>query len=178
MNDSLKLSASGAALIRSFESCEKPVGGGKFTAYLCPAGVLTIGWGHTNHTGRAFGSDALWTQAECDQAFAEDMARFEDEVKKLVRVQLTQNQFDALVSFTFNCGPGNLRVSTLLRKLNTGDFEGAAHEFGKWNRGGGKVLKGLVRRRAAEAFMFQDASGDQKGGEMPHEVGAHPSGIG
>ena len=94
--------------------------------------------------------------AECDEAFLEDMETFERDVRKLVRVPLEPYQFDALVSFTYNCGGGNLAKSTLLKKVNAGDFEGAAQEFHKWNKANGKVLKGLTRRRASESLMFQD----------------------
>jgi lysozyme len=155
MNDHLSLSPAGANLVKAFENCLAPAGKGKFKAYLCPAGVLTIGWGHTNHHGRRFDASSIWTQRECDDAFDDDMAGFEAAVRKLVKVDLDQHQFDALVSFAYNCGEGNLRKSTLLRKLNRGDFDGAAREFPKWNKGGGKVLRGLVRRRASEALLFQ-----------------------
>lgn len=158
MNDNLHLSNEGANLIKAFESCMKAIGGEKFEAYLDPIGIPTIGWGHTNHHGRKFGLKDVWTQAECDQEFELDMADFEQAVKKLVQVALNQHQFDALVSFAYNCGSGNLEKSTLLRKLNADDYSGAALEFHKWNRAGGKVLNGLVRRRASEALLFQGIS--------------------
>ena len=85
-----------------------------------------------------FGS--RWTQKECDDVFMEDMQGFEKAVRRLVKVELEPWQFDALVSFTYNCGEGNLQKSTLLRKVNAGDFRGAALEFHKWNRGGGSPL--------------------------------------
>ena len=85
---------------------------------------------------------------------AADMAFFEEQVTSLVKVPLKQHQFDALVSFAYNCGVGNLRGSTLRRKLNDGDYESAALEFHRWNRSKGKVLPGLVRRRAAEALRI------------------------
>jgi lysozyme len=159
MNGTLTVSAAGLKLIQSFEGCEKPVKGkrGRYRAYVDPVGILTIGWGHTNATGRAFDADTVWTQAECDAALAEDLAKFEAGVRALVKVALSQCQFDALVSFAYNCGLGNLRSSTLLRKVNKGDFAAAAREFAKWNKAGGRVLAGLTRRRAAEAMLFQDA---------------------
>lgn len=150
----MKLSPKGAALVKAFESCKEPVPGG-FQAYLDPVKVLTIGWGHTNHHGRQFDANAVWTQAECDAEFLTDMAHFESVVHKLVKVQLNQDQFDALVSFAYNLGEGNLGQSTLLKKLNAGDFAGAAQEFPRWNKGDGKVLPGLVRRRASESLMFR-----------------------
>jgi len=151
----LHLSSTGSALIKHFENCMQRTASGRFVPYVCPAGVLTIGWGHTNDNGRRFEASAAWTQAECDAAFDEDMAVFEKVVRGTVTAPLRQHHFDALVSFAYNCGQGNLSSSTLLRKLNSHDFEGAALEFPKWNRGGGKVLAGLIRRRAAEALLFQ-----------------------
>jgi lysozyme len=168
-----KISADGAALIKTFESCGKR-DGRMFKPYVCPGGVLTIGWGHTNHHGRRFDEAARWTQAECDDAFEEDMAGFEQQVAALVKVPLKQRQFDALVSFTYNVGVGNLKTSTLLRKLNASDYDGAALEFHRWNRSKGKVLPGLVRRRAAEALMFQgiaDLDFDGNPDPMPQSVG-------
>lgn len=153
-NHTLHLSVQGIRLIKAFESCERPIGGGRYRAYFCPAGKLTIGWGHTNDHGRKFDARSVWTQAECDAALREDIAHFEAAVRRRVRVPLTQHQFDALVCFTFNCGAANLAQSTLLRKINAGDFAGAATEFHRWNRGGGRVLPGLVRRRASEALLF------------------------
>jgi lysozyme len=149
-----RLGDKGAALVKAFESCMKAVPGG-FRAYLDPINVLTIGWGHTNHNGRQFDSSAVWTQTECDAEFLDDMAVFETAVNRLVTVPLNQDQFDALVSFTFNVGAGNLEKSTLLKKLNAGDFAGAAQEFQRWNKAAGKVLPGLTRRRASEALLFQ-----------------------
>jgi lysozyme len=157
MNDTMTVSAAGLKLIQSFEGCEKKQKGGRFKAYVDPVGVLTIGWGHTNATGRQFDADAVWTQAECDAALREDMERFEAAVRSHVKVGLAQCQFDALVSFAYNCGIGNLKSSTLLRKVNRRDFAAAAREFGKWNKAGGRVLPGLTRRRAAEATLFEGA---------------------
>ena len=148
------LSDKGAALVKAFESCLRPVSGG-FQAYLDPIGVLTIGWGHTNDNGRTFDSGSVWTQAECDTEFLNDMAIFVRAVNNLVTVPINQDQFDALVSFAFNVGAGNLAKSTLLKKVNAGDFAGAAQEFQRWNKAGGKVLPGLTRRRACEALLFQ-----------------------
>lgn len=150
----LTLSPKGAALIKAFESCEKKVAGG-FKAYRDAIGKLTIGWGHTNDHGRQFDADSVWSQQECDAEFQNDMVRFEAAVHRLVKVPLNQDQFDALVSFAYNCGEGNLEQSTLLKKLNAGDYDGAAKEFQRWNKAGGKVLRGLVRRRASEALLFQ-----------------------
>lgn len=156
MNDALRLSKAGQNLVKSFESCLRPIGGGKFTAYMDPVGVPTIAWGHTNHHGRQFKMGDVWTQEECDEEFRKDMVRFEKAVKQLVTVPLKQWQFDALVSFSFNVGEGALARSTLLKKVNAGDFEGAALEFQRWNKAGGQVLRGLTRRRASESLLFQN----------------------
>lgn len=157
MNESLTVTDEGLKLIQSFEGCERKAGKGRVKAYVDPVGVLTIGWGHTNATGRQFTRGTTWTQAECDQVLREDLEKFEAGVRDLVRVELSPHQFDALVSFAFNCGLGNLKSSTLLRKVNRKDFDAAAREFAKWNKAGGRVLTGLTRRRAAEAMLFQDA---------------------
>src|SRR6478672_2522915 len=133
-NKDLRLSPAGSNLIKHYESCLQPVGKNKFKAYRCPAGVLTIGWGHTNHHGRKFRAGDVWAQKECNDEFAKDMTIFENAIKRLVKVPLNQSQFDALVSFTYNIGEGAFSTSTLLRKLNAGDFEGAALEFPRWNK--------------------------------------------
>lgn len=178
MNENLHLSAKGADLIKAFESCQKSSGQGRFKAYVCPAGKLTIGWGHTNDHGRRFSNADVWSQQDCDNAFLEDMEHFENIVRRLVKVRLNQDQFDALVSFVYNCGEGNLTKSTLLRKINEGDFEAAAHEFSKWNKCNGQVLAGLVRRRAAEALLFQgipDRNHDGIPDPTPRIVEGHAS---
>jgi lysozyme len=168
-----KVSRAAFALIKSFEGCHKTEGA-MFKPYICPGGVLTIGWGHTNHHGRPFDKNARWTQQECDTALDEDLQGFAEQVAAVVKVPLKQHQFDALVSFAYNVGLGNLKSSTLLRKLNGGDAEGAALEFHRWNRSNGKVLPGLVRRRAAEALLFQgiaDLDFDGRPDAMPQAVG-------
>jgi lysozyme len=154
-NHNLHLSKDGIKLVQHYESCLKRTPDGRYKPYYCPAGVLTIGWGHTNHHGRKFTMADRWTRAECDEEFESDMELFERAVKRLVKVPLKQHQFDALVSFAYNCGEGALQRSTLLKKVNRKDFEGAAREFHKYNRGDGRVMSGLVRRRASESLMFQ-----------------------
>jgi len=179
MNE-LSLSKTGADLIKSFESCAKATGSGTYQPYVCPGGVLTVGWGHTNAHGRQFAPQDVWTQAECDAEFSSDMKLFEIAVRRRVTVPLTQNQFDALLSFTYNCGEGNLANSTLLKLVNRADFEGAALEFHKWNLAKGKVSPGLVRRRASESLLFRgipDRNHDGIPDDMPHAVEAHPSAI-
>jgi lysozyme len=173
MNDGLTLSSEGGALVRSFEGCLHPIDAARtqYRPYVCPAGVLSIGFGHTNDNGRKFTSRDTWTKGECDAEFRADMRRFEAAVRRRVKVALTQHEFDALVSFTYNCGEGNLAKSTLLRKVNAKDFEGAANEFAKWNRGGGRVLNGLTRRRAAEAALFRD--GDHAAAHTSYQAAKH-----
>lgn len=174
------LTPAGAHLIKHFESCKQKTAGG-FKAYVCPAGVLSIGWGHTTIRGRKFTRSTVWTQAVCDQVFMEDMDFFVGQVRRLVKVELTAYQFDAVASFCMNCGQGNLGSSTLLKKINARDFDGAAKEFPKWNKGGGKVLSGLVRRRASESLLFQNIPDEDYDGKpdaiirpmrvaMPHAV--------
>ena len=143
MMNSLTIGEKGLELIKSFE-------GLRLRAYLCPAKVWTIGYGHT---GDVRGGQVI-TQSQADDLLKQDLRRFEIAVRKLVKVPLTQNQFDALVSFAYNVGEAALSRSTLLRKLNAGDLAGTKLEFAKWNKGGGKVLAGLTRRRADEANLF------------------------
>jgi lysozyme len=173
MNEDRSLTDAGANLVKHFESCLKKTGDNQYIAYKCPANVLTIGWGHTNHHGRHFDAASRWTMEDCDEAFMEDMAGFEAAVRRLVKVPLTPWQFDALVSFCYNCGEGNLAKSTLLKKVNKGDFEGAAQEFHKWNKGGGKVLPGLVRRRASESLLFQNITDDNYDGKPDKVIKPH-----
>jgi len=135
----------GVELIRHFEGC-------RFDAYLCPAGVWTIGYGHTADVKEGDSID----QEAAEAFLIEDLEKFEQAVMRLVEVSLTQQQFDALVSWTFNLGAGNLAESTLLRKLNNYQYAEVPEQMMRWVRAGGKVLDGLVRRRAAEAALFQN----------------------
>lgn len=140
----MQISKAGLDLIKQFE-------GLYLKAYRCPAGVPTIGYGHT--AGVAMGQTI--TQQQADDYLRRDVRQFERAVARLVTVPLTQGQFDALVSFAFNIGDGALAQSTLLRLLNAGDYAGAAAQFDRWNKAGGRVLPGLVRRRAAERALFE-----------------------
>ena len=108
MNEDRALTLAGANLIKHFESCMKQSGPDKFAAYKCPAGVLTIGWGHTGHHCKKFSAADVWSAAQCDAEFLSDMGIFEADVRRLVKVPLAPWQFDALVSFTYNCGAGAL----------------------------------------------------------------------
>ena len=137
----------GLALIKQFE-------GLRLDAYICPAGVPTIGYGTTKVNGQAVKVPSTITESQANDYLKSDVKTFEQAVNSAVTVPVTQNQFDALVSFTYNLGPGNLRSSTLLKKLNAADYAGAADEFPKWNKSGGKELAGLTRRRNAERDLF------------------------
>ena len=137
--------------------------------YLDPVGIWTIGWGHAISVGGAYlrgrqnrkAAFDLYpggiTMEQAEALLRGDVLDTCRDVEALVEAPLTDNQYAALVSFTFNLGRGSLAKSTLLRKLNDGDYAGAAAEFPRWNKAGGKVLKGLVERRAAEAELFSTA---------------------
>ena len=125
--------------------------------YQDPIGLWTVGVGHLIGDGKTLPKQ--WSKTlsmeEVDHILKEDLNRFERGVNTLIPItRLTQNQFDALVSFSFNVGLGNLQASTLRAKLNRGEYEGAANEFPKWRKAGGRVLAGLVRRRADEKNLF------------------------
>ena len=152
----------GTALIKRFEGCARLRTDGLVEAYPDPgtgAAPWTIGWGATGrdhvHGGR-IGPDTVWTQAQCDARLAEDLARYAAEVAEVAAAigdtPTTQAQFDALVSFHYNTGA--IGRATLTRKHREGDTAGAAREFARWNRAGGRVLKGLVRRREVEAELY------------------------
>jgi lysozyme len=147
-------STAGRNLIKKFESL-------RLTGYLDAIGIPTIGYGTTIMEGREVRVGEHITEEEAERFFAKDLAKFENFVRDLVTVPLTQPQFDALVSFTYNLGPTNLRKSTLLRLLNSGRIKEAQGQFLRWNRAGGKVLKGLTRRRLAEAVLFGPLSAEQ-----------------
>ena len=139
-----KIGAKGLALIKEFEGCE-------LTAYKDAVGVLTIGYGST---GQHVKPGMKITAAEAEALLKKDLGRFEKAVNRLTHGNVTQNQFDALVAFSFNVGEHALETSTLLKLHNAGDHAGAANQFQRWNRAGGRVLAGLTRRRAAEAALY------------------------
>jgi lysozyme len=154
------------ALLKKFEGC-------KLKAYRCPANVCTIGYGHTSAAGAPQVVDGMIiTQADADDILKRDIVKFEVAVMDLVKVKLTQNQFDVLVDFVYNAGDKNLQSSTLLKKVNAGKFDEVPAELMKWTKGGGKVLPGLVRRRQAEAAWW---SADQHVEE--HEQRADPDPV-
>lgn len=123
------------------------------TPYLCPAGKLTIGHGTTRNVVEG----VVITREMAHALLIEDLDRSAADVRRLVKVPLTQGQFDALVSFAHNAGAGNLAKSTLLRMVNAGDFEGASKQFERWVHANGKKLVGLAARRKREAELFLEA---------------------
>lgn len=131
------------ALIRRFEGCH-------LTPYICPAGVWTCGWGST-------GPDVIpgrpWTQEYADKRLAMDATRFARGTRALCP-DLDGERLCAIADFAYNLGLGRLQASTLRRRINADDFEGAKTELSKWVRGGGRVLPGLVLRRAAESALL------------------------
>jgi lysozyme len=140
----MKTSQEGVALICHFEGC-------RLEAYLCPANVWTIGYGHTKGVKEGDVID----QEEAEALLIEYLAEFEEYVNHAVEIDLEQHQFDAIVAWTFNLGPGNLRESTLLNRINYGPLSEVPFQIQRWTRAGGQVLEGLVRRRKAEALLWQ-----------------------
>lgn len=149
----MKISDKGLNLIKCFEGLE-------LKAYVCPAGLWTIGYGSTFIFGRRVKEGDEITEEQAEAALREHL---QDEVYpvlcSMVVVELNQNQFDALCSFIYNLGQGAFEQSTLLRKLNRHDYAGAAREFKRWVYANGKKLEGLVRRRAAEEYLFNHENG-------------------
>lgn len=144
----MQTSDKGIALIKQFEGC-------KLTAYQDSVGVWTIGYGWTQPVdGKPIRAGMTIKQETAERLLKTGLVSYENDVSRLVKVGLTRGQFDALVSFTYNLGSRSLSTSTLLRKLNAGDYAGAADEFLRWNKAGGKVLNGLTRRREAERALF------------------------
>lgn len=135
----------GLRLIRRFE-------GFSAVPYLCPAGYLTVGYGHVVKNPNAFRQPI--TEDEATEILVLDVAKAEKAVLRLITVPLSDGQFDALVSFTFNLGSGALQRSTLRRKVNREDHAEVPAEFLRWVWAGGKKLKGLIRRREAEAALY------------------------
>lgn len=144
----MKTSAAGRAAITRRE-------GNVLKAYKDSVGILTIGVGHTSMAGPPKVTAGLKiTAEESDEILSRDLAKFEAAVEKAVKVPVSQNEFDALVSLAFNIGGGAFAKSTLVRKLNAGDRKGAADAFMSWNKAGGKTLKGLTTRRQDERKQF------------------------
>jgi len=154
-----KIGAAGTALIKRFEGCAKLRRDGLVEAYPDPGTggePWTIGWGATGpdiDRNRRIGLDTVWTQKQCDTRLDTDLVRYARDVENAIGDAATsQAQFDAMVSFHYNTGA--IARATLTKKHVAGDYAGAAAQFARWNRAGGRVLKGLVRRRAAEAKLY------------------------
>ena len=144
----MNYSKNGLHLTENFE-------GLRLTAYPDPAthgDPWTIGYGHT---GAEVHQGMIITQEQAEEFLMQDVQKAVQTVNLKVHTDLTQNEFDALVDFVFNCGAGNFAGSTLLKKINAGDMEGAALEFQKWDKAAGHVMAGLVRRRQAETDLFK-----------------------
>ena len=148
----MKASDACIELIKRFE-------GFRAQMYLDAAGLETIGYGHLILVReRDEYAQRRLTEGEATALLCDDLERFEVQIEDLVDAGLTQNQFDALCCLVFNIGAGAFRKSTLLKRLNEHDFDSAAAEFHRWNKAGGRVLSGLVRRRKAEAELFEGAN--------------------
>jgi len=144
----LKISKEGLSLIRRFEGFSP-------MPYVCPAGVLTIGYGHVVQDKDVIGRGARITEAEAEQLLLRDLKKVASAIDEFVAVPLSQGQFDALSSFIYNVGIGAFARSTLLKHVNKGQWGKALAEFPRWNKARNKVLPGLVRRRAAEMELFE-----------------------
>jgi GH24 family phage-related lysozyme (muramidase) len=143
-----QINAAGLALIKEFE-------GLRTTAYRDPVGIWTIGYGHTSMAGPPEVTSGMRiTEADAEEILKRDLRKFEQGIRDRVSVSLNSNQFSALVSFAFNVGLGAFQNSTMRRLLNGGDYSGAANEFPRWVKAGGRTLQGLVRRRNAERALF------------------------
>ena len=140
----METSNEGISLIQKFEGCE-------LEAYQCSAGVWTIGYGHTKDVLEGM----TITKEQAEQMLVDELHEYENYINEYVTVALSQNQFDALVSWVYNLGPANLKVSTMLKVLNKGQYEEVPAQMKRWNKAGGKVLEGLIRRREAEACLFK-----------------------
>jgi lysozyme len=145
----MQCNEAGLRIIKHFEGFHsKP--------YLCPAGVPTIGFGSTRGLNgkRIRTNSAHITEEEGEELLQRDVQSAASAVKRLIQIELNENELSALCSFVYNLGSGRLQSSTLRAKLNRGDYEGAALEFPKWRRAGGKILRGLVLRREMEVKLF------------------------
>jgi lysozyme len=173
----MNISQVGLDLVLSYEGYHTKLPDGRCKAYLCPAKVWTIGFGTT--TGVYEG--LVWTRAQAQEAFDRDIDKFEAAVNRLVTVEINQNEFDALVSFTYNLGEAGLAGSGVLRKVNAGDMVGASRMFALYNKarpGKGKplvVMPGLVRRRAEESALFLRPLAPSEEPSMPQAVEATPA---
>lgn len=148
----MQTSVNGIRLIQAFENCLQKVGSDEYRTYHCPANVLTIGWGTTRSDYPGLKEGEVWSKAKCDQVFTDSLGRYEAAVVKLG--SLEQCQFDALVSFVYNCGVGALdgAVGKAIREGRMGDVPAC---LARWNKVNGKPMSGLTRRRKAEGELWQ-----------------------
>lgn len=153
----MDLSERGMKMLFELEGRHKKMADGRYKAYRCPANVPTIYAGLT----RGVKDGMVITEAEGEKMLRRELSGFEDAVERLVTVELNQNEFDALVLLSFNIGVGAFQKSTLLKLLNQGKRDAAAAQFARWNRGGGKALPGLVKRRRMEASLFLQPCADE-----------------
>jgi lysozyme len=146
----MKTSQQGLDLIKRYE-------GYKTKPYKCPAGLWTVGYGHLIGDGHTLPNSCnrTFTLDEINALLVKDVIRFERGIARYISANLTQSQFDALISFSFNLGLGTLQRSSLRQKINRGDFEGAKKSLLRYNKANGKVLKGLDLRRKAEAMLLE-----------------------
>jgi len=161
----MRTSESGKEFIKDFEGC-------KLEAYQCSGGVWTIGHGHARNVQEG---DKI-TNKEADALLITDIEMVEHHVDRLVNVHLLRNEWDAIVSWCFNLGCGNLRASTLLVKINEGNLDKVAEQIVRWDKAGGKVVAGLTRRRKAEAELFDNAVYDHKPKEPKPKTKAKSNG--
>jgi lysozyme len=141
----MNLGYKGTDLLKFYEGC-------KLVAYQDSVGVWTIGYGHTKGVYEGM----TITQEQAEQMLLDELKEYESYVDDLVTVPLNQNQFDALVVWVYNLGPTNFRKSTLLKELNNGNYQAVPIEIKRWNKAGGQVLEGLIKRRKAEANLFSE----------------------
>lgn len=138
------ISKEGIDLVKKFEGC-------KLEAYQCAAGVWTLGYGSTHGVQKG----DVWSQEKAEIMLIDELEEYGNHVSDLVTVPLHQCQFDALTSWTFNLGPTNLNESTMLKVLNQGSYEEVPYQLKRWNKVNGQVNDGLIRRREAEALLFE-----------------------
>jgi len=174
-----RTSSTGLDLIKKFEGLHRLGEDGMVRSYRCPAGRWTIGYGHT----KGVRSGQKITPQKAEAFLVEDVQWCEDAIRRHVSVPLSQFQFDALVSFVFNLGEGNFASSTLLKVLNRGDYQGVPEQITRWNKarvdGVLKPLRGLTRRRSAEAALFSmdapfAADGGEKMAQKPQTTSPKP----
>ena len=164
----MKLTDEGLTLIKRFE-------GFRGSAYRCPAGVWTIGYGHTTQAGPpAVTASLRLTEVQAHAVLAADLERFARDVRLALRRELNDQQFSALVSFAYNVGSNAFRSSSVLKAVNAGDFDAVPRRLQLWIKGGGRVLPGLVKRRAAEAELFMSENVFQVPLPVPTSIEGKP----